>query len=359
MTFNEKLALAGGRPTGFDYMRFILAISVIVLHSVMTSYGKAADAELWQTEWRPFLRLILPMFFALSGFLVAGSLVRCVSLVQFLGLRFIRIYPALMVEVILSAFILGPLVTTVPLSEYFTDKEFFLYLINVTGHIHYILPGVFENNPFPEKVNVQLWTVPYELVCYIVLTAAAVFGITKKRNLFLLASIGIMLAYPIGRMLWHGDIPLPASKLTGFMLVQSFLFGVVLYQYADTLKWSWGRLVASFAVCVALLGYIPYGEYFAAPAIAYFTVCLGITHPKKIAFLKGADYSYGMFLYGFAIQQALVFYLPEARIWWVNITLAVPLSMGFAAISWHLVEKPALGLRKYLPTRIALGRPKT
>lgn len=71
-----RLEDCGGRPSGFDYLRIGLAISVLCLHSVATSYGKAADVELWMTPLRPFMRAILPMFFALSGFLVAGSLLR-------------------------------------------------------------------------------------------------------------------------------------------------------------------------------------------------------------------------------------------------------------------------------------------
>src|SRR5262249_19035746 len=143
MTLGEKLAQSAGRPTGFDYLRLGLSVAVVCMHSAITSYGQPADFALWLSPLRAPLRLILPMFFALSGYLVAGSLLRSTSLVQFLGLRVLRIYPALSVEVLLSALLLGPLLTSEPVVRYITSQTFLAYLLNVTGHIHYQLPGVF------------------------------------------------------------------------------------------------------------------------------------------------------------------------------------------------------------------------
>jgi peptidoglycan/LPS O-acetylase OafA/YrhL len=96
-----------------------LAVSVVIVHSVKKTYG--VDSELWATPLRPFERAIIPMFFALSGFLVAGSLERSETTLTFIGLRLIRIYPALAVEVALSAFLIGMAVTALPLATYFQD----------------------------------------------------------------------------------------------------------------------------------------------------------------------------------------------------------------------------------------------
>ncbi len=92
MSLDTKFAIGNNRPSGFDYLRLGLAVSIVCMHSVQTSYGLAAETALWTSPLRGLLRLILPMFFALSGFLVAGSLQRTTTLLQFLGLRAIRIY---------------------------------------------------------------------------------------------------------------------------------------------------------------------------------------------------------------------------------------------------------------------------
>ena len=157
-SLDDRLKATRGRPSGFDYMRVVLALGVICWHSRLTSYGEGPDARhIWLVDIAlfPLAIFILPMFFSLSGFLVAGSLERSRTLLTFLGLRVFRIVPALAVEVLLSALILGPLLTTMPLQSYFSDREFQSYFLNIFGDIHYSLPGVFQSNPFA-LVNGQL-----------------------------------------------------------------------------------------------------------------------------------------------------------------------------------------------------------
>jgi len=354
LSLSEKLALSKGRPTGFDYLRLGLSISVVCMHSAITSKGVEADIALWMSPLRPLIRMTLPMFFALSGFLVAGSLFRSTSLVQFLGLRVIRIYPALIIEVVLSALLLGPLLTTVPLASYFESPVFGLYLMNVTGDIHYFLPGVFENNPYPNIVNAQLWTVPVELGCYISLSALTIVGVKKRFWIAPAVTLIMMLGYFLARLIkFHGQLPFIVGGISGFLLVVCFVCGVSLYVYRDRLPWSRSLCAISGIAAMLLVGVVPYGEYIVVPVASYFTVCLGATNVRKLSILKGADYSYGIFLYGFVIQQTVVFLCPWARECWVNILLCVPLAAAVAALSWHLIEKPTLKLRRYLKPRSA------
>src|ERR1700712_2196271 len=114
-TLGIQLTKTGGRPAGFDYIRLGLSVAVILFHSFTVSYGVSGEGVLWNWPLGPLSFSIVPAFFALSGFLVAGSLQRN-DLASFLTLRAIRIFPALFVEVVLSALILGPLFTTLPLS---------------------------------------------------------------------------------------------------------------------------------------------------------------------------------------------------------------------------------------------------
>jgi peptidoglycan/LPS O-acetylase OafA/YrhL len=352
MNLNDKLALSKGRPTGFDYMRIGLSLSVICSHSGVTSYGLSADAAIFHSPFRGLVQMVLPMFFALSGFLVAGSLVRTSTLLQFLGLRAIRIYPALAVEVALSALLLGPLLTTVPLAHYFGSQEFALYLLNVTGHIHYLLPGVFHANPYPDIVNAQLWTVPYELICYVTLALLVLLGVKKRSWIAPVATVAIMVIFMVGREIkYHGAPPLNNGLVPAAELVVSFLAGVSLYLYKGRVPWSASLCAASGIASCVIVAWVPFGVYFAMPLAAYFTVSLGLYNPVKLSILRGADYSYGIYLYGFVIQQTLALTCPWSREWWLNTLLSIPLAAAFAAVSWHWVEKPAPGLRRYLQPR--------
>lgn len=347
-SIESRIIETGGRATGFDYMRLTLAILVIVWHSVPVAYGSSAAKAIMASPYRPFIALILPMFFALSGFLVAGSLERSKTLFVFLGLRVIRIFPALTVEVVISALLLGPLFTTYRIDQYFADPVFFRYFFNIIGHIQYALPGVFSGNPYPNVVNGQLWTVPYELQCYVALAVIAVFGAVKSRVLFL-GCIAILTVFGIAKSLTFssGEIAVATGAVPGSVLVTSFLAGVAVYIYREKLVWNASLACISFVASMILLS-VPLGDYFSIIPIAYLTAYLGLLNPAKIKLLKGADYSYGIFLYGFAIQQAVAALGEWSRHWWINVLIALPIAGLIAGLSWHFIEKPALGLRKQL-----------
>jgi peptidoglycan/LPS O-acetylase OafA/YrhL len=336
-----------GRPTGFDYMRIVLAVGIVCFHSVVTSYGETAQAALMASPAGALIALLVPMFFSLSGFLVAGSLARTRTIVSFLGLRCLRILPALCAEILLSAFVLGPVFTELPLKAYFSSAELWSYLNNIHGGIpegiHYYLPGVFAHNPI-QRVNGQLWTVPGELECYGALTLLFLLGLVK-RPWRLLALFAVAQVYFIYR-----GYTLPESF--GFMvpshiLVMSFIAGVLLYLYRDRVPWDWR--ICAFAAAVSLgLPFLRNGTFAAAAPIAYMTVYLGLLNPRKLGVLKAGDYSYGVYLYGYPIQQAVSALAPHWRFWWFNILVALPLTLTFAAISWHVLEKRALSLKVQL-----------
>ena len=162
-TFGSVLDLYSGKGPGFDLIRVALSISVLCFHSLSLT-GQPDWAEI---SGYP-AAVILPAFFAVSGFLVIASAIRTGSLATFLIFRGLRILPALSVEVMITALILGPFATTLKWTEYFTDREFFLYFQNIIGNVHYFLPGVFTTNP-ERAVNGSLWTIRPEIFCYLTL----------------------------------------------------------------------------------------------------------------------------------------------------------------------------------------------
>ena len=342
-TFSERFAATNFRPSGFDYLRIILAVAVIAWHTVVVCYGRAGETPIWTGPLRPLPYFIIPSFFALSGFLVAGSMERN-DLPSFLTLRAIRIFPALGVEVLLSAFILGPLLTTVPLGKYFTSISFIKYLFNVTGHIHYHLPGVFETNPGGAVVNVQLWTIPFELECYIAISLIGLIGLFKRpRAMFL-----ILVAASVAIFAWqnlHHHLTQFDGRPPGRMIVLAFLFGVAMYRLADVIPWNaW-----VFVGCLALtwiFSALQQTVYLVPLPIAYVTVYLGLLNPPRTRLLKGADYSYGLYLYGFPVQQTVMYLFPSYGIWAFNLSISLVVTSLFAFMSWTLIEAPVLSHKK-------------
>lgn len=346
-TVASNMDRALGRPSGFDYMRLLLALGVIASHAPLVAFAGPQGYLAWQYPYLPFTRIILPMFFALSGFLVAGSFERCRTMISFFGLRVMRIVPALAVETLLSAIILGPLLTNRPLADYFTDPLFLRYFLNILGEPQYLLPGLFEQNPVPE-VNRQLWTVPWELGCYASLGVLAFLRVRGKPVMALAALIAISLACIAFRELVKGGMPHVNQAFPGELLVAAFLGGVVVHAYRDSLRSDRLTIAVLTVVSTSLVLLPGYWMILAPLPLAWLTVAIGTSNPPRLALIEGADYSYGMFLYGFPLQQVLMHLFPAHRDLWLSLLGATLLAYVLAAASWHWVEKPVMSRRAWL-----------
>ena len=352
-----------GIGPGFDFLRIFLAIMVLLDHSFLIAEGEKYQFN--QPGITVLQAAILPMFFALSGFLITGSAMR-LPLKEFLLNRGIRIVPALAVDIVFAALILGPLFTTVSLSVYFSSYEFWAYFANIFGIIHFVLPGVFENNPFPATVNGSLWTVPYEIGCYAIMSGLIVFGFLKRPRAALMASIVIaaiiifLKVSNISPANLGGLLPPGSSGFTlldhfvglrGLMLYVNFMLGAVFFLYRRVIVKHWALAVISAIV--------PIGASFAlpnvsgatlctlfAPMLVYLTAYIGMTKMPAIPLYRRGDYSYGIYLYGYPFQQALVNLFPRLTSPWLHFAISLPIATVIAMGSWHFIEKPILRLRK-------------
>ncbi len=251
----------------------------------------------------------------------------------------------------LSAFVLGVIFTTLPLSAYFSNHLFFVYLRNLVGDVQFLLPGVFTTNPF-KWVNVSLWTVPFELLCYLAIVVLWFAGaVPRRRHLLLLLVVVMQLVLPLRDALSGNLIRIADSNLPGKMLVLAFLWAVVLFFFSHRIVLRAWLAVAAAAACYFMFK-STYAIYFVPLPAAYLTVFLGLTNPPKIPLLMSGDYSYGIYLYAAPIQQASIALFPERHEWWFNLATTLPLIGLFAAFSWHVVEKPILGRRKQIVTFI-------
>jgi peptidoglycan/LPS O-acetylase OafA/YrhL len=251
ITIEDRMQSAGGAMTGFDFLRIALSVAVLCWHSIRNSTGSIElDHALWSGSYRFLPAAIIPTFFALSGFLVAGSLDRT-RLVPFMTLRFLRLVPALAVEITLSALILGLIFTTLPRSQYLTHEQFYSYFLNIVGSVQYRLPGVFETNPDGGTVNAQLWTIPFELECYFALVLLSLSTLVRRRLAFISVAFGLSLALTVWTLLGHPADP--TTHIPGRALVLSFLAAVSLYLYRGVIPYSNVVGVLSAIAAAALL----------------------------------------------------------------------------------------------------------
>src|SRR4051812_22178698 len=149
-------ARSGMRDNNFDTMRFVAALCVVISHSFPLSYGDTATQPLFLlSHGQTTLGTVsVYIFFVLSGFLITGSFKRQ-PLYQFVLARGLRLFPGLAVVLFILTFLVGPILTTIPLGEYFRSGKtyyFFAKNLSLTGYVNE-LPGVFEANSLPHKVD--------------------------------------------------------------------------------------------------------------------------------------------------------------------------------------------------------------
>ncbi|UFW88720.1 acyltransferase [Bradyrhizobium barranii] len=344
MTLREQLDRYKGHGPGFDAARLVLSISILCWHSVVTSYGHAAETKIWNGFFAAPLSALMPMFFALSGFLVMGSFERANGLRGFLGLRALRIVPALSVEILISAFILGSLLTTLPLASYYSDPKFLRYFGSLFGFVNYTLPGVFADNPDPDRVNLSLWTIAPELMCYVYL--GLLMALRLKRTGVTISAV-VLLVVCLVADAQSGVSRADTGVVFARFLLMSFAFGNLIYLWSEYIPFRWEVLVASVVIgCLFIT--TPVLIYLSLLCLAYvivFVGCVPIGVPKPFS---TGDYSYGIYLYAYPIQQTYTLFFTEHREFYWNILFCLPATCAVAAISWWFIEKPALSWRKSL-----------
>ncbi len=364
-SFASVLERNRGVGPGFDILRIGLAILIAIGHakwiSGAESLGKlpmainyaviAADAGAgaWNGWTRPLKMALVPAFFALSGFLVTGSALRSRQISTFLAHRILRIFPALVVEVLLSAFVLGAVLTTLPLDVYFQHPVMHRYLLNMVGEVSFYLPGVFETNRATAMVNANLWTLPAELGCYIIVTVLMLTKIMYDRRLVLLAVI--LTTIILATLHFMYGISNTSIYYLPHVIIYYFVLGMAFYHWKEYFPTN-PFIVPPVLFLTYLLLMSNRYIYLAAPLLTWLTLWAGMIGFPRSKILSSGDYSYGVYLYGFPISQAMIATMP-----WLygNSIIFIILSLGgtclFAVFSWHVVEKNVLRLKRNLPVR--------
>jgi peptidoglycan/LPS O-acetylase OafA/YrhL len=88
-------------------------------------------------------------------------------------------------------------------------------------------------------------------------------------------------------------------------------------------------------------------------AIPYFAISFGLRAPHIFSELSGYDYSYGIYIYAFPVQQAVTFLIiPDAsQKWLLALSISIAVTCVLAMLSWILVERPALTQKRRLVSR--------
>lgn len=352
------------KKNSFNIVRLLLAISVIYSHSYPLLISGDSKGDLLgrithgQIE---FGSLAVYSFFVISGFLITQSMLNSKNYSGYIIKRCLRIFPAFLMALIFSAFIIGPIVSKLSFRDYFLTGNtiepirFVLknLTMNVTGYSWGFL-DVFAKNPFPGSVDGSMWTLKHEFACYIMIMIFSFFYIFKNRIVFFVASmLSMILAvanikfgfklFNLGQNAWV----LSDNEYNSFIVLACyFIIGALMYIYKDKIKISYRYLLLAFILILfsSKINNLQLVMLFALPYLLI-GLCV-ITNIEGIT--KYGDFSYGMYIYAFPIQQTLVYYFGNK----LNILSYFVLSTGLvfilAVISWYCIERPALKLKNNL-----------
>ncbi|WP_416396419.1 acyltransferase family protein [Allohahella sp. A8] len=340
----------GSRDNNFNLIRFVAALLVLISHSFALYYGTADAEPLRDTLGLTLGTLAVDIFFITSGLLVCASLESRKGLSTFALARTLRIYPALIVALVIIVGLVGPLFSTLTITDYFTDfqtaKYFARNSVLFLG-VEHQLPGVFTNAPYSGAVNGSLWTLPYEVRMYALLCIVTIFAgwaITKwnasgcaLKRVFLSITLLSLAALLINRL---GGVPMPSEKF--IRLTFMFASGATAFHYRDSIHLS-GKyaLLAFLALAISTIDLSSFTLFYTV-SVTYLTLFLAYIPAGIIRrFNSVGDYSYGLYIYAFTVQQVVIVSLPDISLT-VYTMYSGAITLLLAAASWHFVEKPML-----------------
>lgn len=331
--------VATGRDNNLNLIRMIAAFAVLVSHAWPIALGPDAVQPFKILTGQTLGTLAVWVFFAISGYLISLSFVRTADTSQFVMARVRRLMPGLIISVLFVAFVLGPIVTTLPFVAYVTDTATSTFILrNITMVApQYTLPGVFDAQPYTAVVG-SIWTLFYEVLCYAGVFIVGILSLFKNPRMMGLV-LGLYAALWLSLSAFAVELHPKLSALHQLSL--PFAIGMALYLWRNYVPLH-GSFVIAGAVFVSLLS----GTWLYTPAfvtvLSYATFwCAYVPGGLIRAYNKVGDYSYGLYIYAFPLQGLAVWLVPDQGPW-MNVAIATPLTLICAIASWHLVEQPFL-----------------
>ena len=363
---HQRTVAAGlrGHDNSFGVLRLFLASSVIFSHAFYLG-GWREDPTLGLTRGQETIGgWAVVGFFVISGYLITKSGASA-DIVQFLWRRVLRIFPAFWVALAVGALLVGPIVWLNmgrSLGEYmstapggpvgYVTANWKLAIHQWGVHDIFIATTPYGEATGASVFNGSLWTLEYEWRAYMIIAVLVLLGVLRRAPWLILACLAIFYSAALGAAFAPSIFPRVSVEFSDRFFVNltlAFLLGATLAVFGPRVVLD-GRLAlaagALVVVTLAVRGWVLVGY----PAFAYLLIYTAARLPagwRKIGAKN--DYSYGMYVYGFLVQQFTAYwgwhkwgYVP-----WVADTLLV--TAGCAVVSWHLVEKPALRLKAWCP----------
>jgi peptidoglycan/LPS O-acetylase OafA/YrhL len=345
------------RPNNFDLIRLLAATQVVIVHGLhhITPDNSSASLVIRWLDYFPGV----PIFFVISGFLVSASYERSKTQKDYWVNRALRIFPALWVcfaVSVVSVLIFAPRLILdadpIKVAAWFVAQLTFFQFYNPDFLRPY---GV-------GALNGSLWTIPVELQFYVGLPIIyGLLGIAKSK----FSNLRLVIAFAVFVLVAQIFFRLPAAmhEETWFKLIQCsmfphfwlFILGVWLQRNFESMRWMfegkvfyWLGLHLLFIVVAQMSGiHSGYNKTFPLFALTVAGAAMaGAFSFRSVSdrTLAGNDISYGVYIYHMIVINALLSCDLVGR--YEYLVIAIVASYVLAYLSWIIVEKPCLMLKK-------------
>lgn len=339
----------------FDLIRLIAALAVIFGHSFYlfpTNGYIDPVSKLFVDDYSGSLAVYL--FFFLSGIFITSSFDRSKSPVKFILARVFRIWPALIICILITVFVIGPIFTDRTLIDYFRAGQTWKYLINniVMFRFEHVLTGVFTDNLFKISINGSLWTLPTEIICYFIILIAGLLGLLKRK-------IYVIIILVIFYLIRHNHFFVGSfEQAANIKQLFFFLFGMLSYTFRKyfIIDYKIGLFIVGCCIFAYKL------NFFGAVWLSYLSLIYLMLLLATASFFKKiklpGDYSYGIYIYGFLIQQIVAHFFHKLTSY-PSMLITIPLTCIIGSISWYIVEYPAIKKAKRISINYDIIRRKS
>lgn len=338
--------VARGRDNNFNLIRFCAAFAVLISHSFAVATGSGSAEPMRHTLGLTWAYIAVDVFFLTSGFLVTASLLARQSAVGFAWARSLRIFPALWVMLVLTVFGLGLAVTSSSPHDYLASRGTWRYFIKNAILLRGMvpdLPGVFSSNPIRSVVNGSLWTLGPEVDMYVILFALGILAtITRRLGVIRWSVVAIAVA-AAALYFMNGNFDNSSDEYSRLTFL--FFLGASCYLFRDRIPFN--RSTFSVLLALVLLSAADRRAFFFAFSVAlpYLVLYAAYGFGGRIrAFNRCGDYSYGIYIYAFPVEQTTAHLAPGISVASLMGISAI-VTLVLAMLSWHLLEKRALKLK--------------
>lgn len=329
-----------GHDNFFTPLRLLFASLVVLGHAYVIGL-RDATMEPSVLYHYSFSYLAVNLFFIASGFLVTKSMVYRGDTPSFISARTLRIFPALFVHVLFVMLIIGPLATKSPLIEFFSHPDWYLQPVKVLTFLDtdMVMPRIFETNG-EQLGSAPLWTLRFEILAYLGTLIVFLLGLLRKKWMVLLQFVLPSIGWIIGSHLGLFE-NMPASIENIFRFGIAYGLGATIYAYRDRVSFSW-LAFGALAIASYLLRETPVIEVIVNSLLAWFVFRVAYMRLPKFNWMQRIpDLSYGIYIYHWCILQLLFYWMPNLTVFEL-FALSFPPTVILAALSWYIVEKPAL-----------------